>query len=109
MYITDMLHIFGAINGPRGGIGFPIGGETSGDVCPSVFFFNENFIENDFHSKVEKTVMPYLTALSEFRDSVREHARSLKATEILKVCDNLRDEILPNMGVRLEDREGNFV
>lgn len=31
MYITDILHIFGAINGPRGGIGFPIGGE-SGDV-----------------------------------------------------------------------------
>lgn len=52
--------------------------------------------------------MPYLTALSEFRDSVREHARNLKAIEILKVCDNLRDDILPNMGVRLEDREGMF-
>lgn len=50
--------------------------------------------------------MPYLTAMSEFRDSVREHARNLKATDILKVCDNLRDEILPNMGVRFEDREG---
>lgn len=56
--------------------------------------------------KLEKTVMPYLSAMSEFRDSVREHARNLKATDILKVCDNLRDEILPNMGVRLEDREG---
>ncbi len=53
--------------------------------------------------------MPYLTAMSEFRDSVREQARSLKATEILKECDNLRDEILPNMGVRLEDREGMFL
>lgn len=51
--------------------------------------------------------MPYLTAMAEFRDSIREHARSLKATDILNVCDNLRDEILPNMGVRLEDREGN--
>lgn len=50
--------------------------------------------------------MPYLTAMAEFRDSIREHARNLKATDILKVCDNLRDEILPNMGVRLEDREG---
>lgn len=59
-----------------------------------------------FFAKVEQTVMPYLTAMSEFRDSVREHARNLKATDILKVCDNLRDEILPNMGVRLEDREG---
>lgn len=58
------------------------------------------------HFQVEKTVMPYLTAMSEFRDAVRELARSLKATDILKVCDNLRDEILPNIGVRLEDREG---
>lgn len=32
IYITDILHIFGAINGPRGGIGFPIGGSESGDV-----------------------------------------------------------------------------
>lgn len=50
--------------------------------------------------------MPYLTALSQFRDAVRENARDLKATEILKLCDQLRDEVLPNLGVRLEDREG---
>ena len=29
----------------------------------------------------------------------------LTATEILKLCDNLRDEVLPDLGVRLEDRE----
>lgn len=51
-------------------------------------------------------VMPYLSALAEFRNSVREHAREIKAFDILKLCDNLRDEILPNLGVRLEDREG---
>lgn len=50
--------------------------------------------------------MPYLTALSQFRDAVRENARDLKATDILKLCDQLRDEVLPNLGVRLEDREG---
>ncbi|KXJ68306.1 hypothetical protein RP20_CCG004160 [Aedes albopictus] len=27
-YITDLLHVFGAINGPRGGIGFPVGGSA---------------------------------------------------------------------------------
>lgn len=31
-YITDILHIFGAISGPRGGIGFPIESAGSGDV-----------------------------------------------------------------------------
>ena len=30
----------------------------------------------------------------------------LTATEILKLCDLLRDEALPDLGVRLEDREG---
>lgn len=44
--------------------------------------------------------------MAEFRDNVRNNARVIRATEILKECDKLRDEILPNMGVRLEDREG---
>lgn len=50
--------------------------------------------------------MPYLTIMAEFRDNVRNNARVLKATEILTECDRVRDEILPNVGVRLEDREG---
>lgn len=24
-YVTDILHVFGAVEGPRGGIGFPVG------------------------------------------------------------------------------------
>lgn len=36
---------------------------------------------------------------------MRLQARSLKATDILKECDKLRDDVLPNVGVRLEDRE----
>lgn len=51
--------------------------------------------------------MPYLAVLSDFRTAVREQARTLKATEILQLCDQIRDDILPNLGVRLEDREGN--
>lgn len=57
---------------------------------------------------LEDIVMPYLTPLADFRNAIREQARSLKATEILKLCDQLRDETLPNLGVRLEDREGLF-
>jgi cysteinyl-tRNA synthetase len=55
---------------------------------------------------VEETVMPYLTIMAEFRDSVRGLARQLKATEILTECDRLRDDTLPQVGVRLEDLEG---
>lgn len=49
--------------------------------------------------------MPFVSTLSDFRSSVRKSARELKATEILQLCDSLRDDILPNLGVRLEDRE----
>lgn len=31
-YITDILHVFGVISGPRGGIGFPVDSGKSGDV-----------------------------------------------------------------------------
>lgn len=51
--------------------------------------------------------MPYLTILGDFREKVRGHAITSKATEILRECDRLRDEILPNVGVRLEDDEGS--
>lgn len=50
--------------------------------------------------------MPYLDILAQFRDSIRSQARTLKADGILQECDRIRDEVLPNVGVRLEDREG---
>ena len=54
--------------------------------------------------QVEETVMPYLSAMADFRDDVRKAARELKAVEILQKCDRLRDDTLPNLGVRLEDK-----
>lgn len=94
MYITDLLNIFGVIAGPRGGIGFPVYNSANGTA-------------ND--SDMEKVVMSYLTAMAEFRNQVREQAKALKAGDILKLCDELRDDVLPNLGVRLEDRDcGEF-
>ncbi len=63
-----------------------------------------------FYAQLEDILSPYLTALAEFRHAVRQEARSLKASEILQECDKLRDDVLPTLGVRLEDREGkNYV
>merc|ERR1712121_61103 len=42
---------------------------------------------------------------AEFRDNVRKSAREIKAGDILAECDRLRDDVLPNLGVRLEDKE----
>lgn len=92
-YITDLLTIFGAIKAPKKQIGFP--SATAGD-------------SEDCGNK-EEILMPYLSALADFRKAVREDAREVKATMILQRCDELRDEVLPNLGVRLEDKEGQSV
>lgn len=85
-YITWLLRTFGALPSDSN-IGFPLGtAENSG-------------------FDLEETVMPYVRILAEFRDSVRTQARETKDMVILKECDSLRDDILPTVGVRLEDRE----
>uniref|UniRef100_A0A673K1U6 Cysteine--tRNA ligase, cytoplasmic n=1 Tax=Sinocyclocheilus rhinocerous TaxID=307959 RepID=A0A673K1U6_9TELE len=86
LYLTDMLKTFGAIEGSEP-IGFPVGG-------------------NGQNADLESTVMPYLSVLSDFREDVRKIAREKKVTELLRLCDELRDDTLPELGVRLEDRDG---
>ncbi|XP_029438619.1 cysteine--tRNA ligase, cytoplasmic isoform X1 [Rhinatrema bivittatum] len=86
LYLTQMLKIFGAIEGTEA-IGFPIG-------------------EGGQAIDLESTVMPYLQVLSEFREGIRQIAREKKVNEALQLSDALRDDILPELGVRLEDHEG---
>lgn len=85
-YITKMLKIFGAIEGDDP-IGFPTAGSSGA-------------------ANVEDIAMPYLDAFAKFRESVRVVARKQAVGEILNLCDDVRDNILPNLGVRLEDHEG---
>ncbi|XP_028999834.1 cysteine--tRNA ligase, cytoplasmic isoform X2 [Betta splendens] len=86
VYLTGMMKVFGAIEGLEP-IGFPMGGQ--GQTVD-----------------LESTVMPYLTVLSDFREGVRKIAREKKVTELLQLCDLVRDDTLPELGVRLEDHEG---
>ena len=83
-YITRIFNVFGLLAQTES-IGFPTGSSESGDL--------------------ETLVMPYLNSLATFRDNVRRSARELKAVDILKECDVLRDDVLPDLGVRLEDKE----
>ena len=50
--------------------------------------------------------MPFVNVMAEFREDVRKIAREAKVTEILKLCDDVRDEKLVDIGVQLEDQEG---
>nr|XP_054517877.1 cysteine--tRNA ligase, cytoplasmic isoform X11 [Pan troglodytes] len=86
MYLTHMLKIFGAVE-EDSSLGFPVGGPGTS-------------------LSLEATVMPYLQVLSEFREGVRKIAREQKVPEILQLSDALRDDILPELGVRFEDHEG---
>lgn len=54
----------------------------------------------------EAVLVPYLRALSTFRDSVRRLAREEgKASEILALCDQLRDNDMVDLGVALDDQD----
>jgi len=85
-YITNIFDIFGLVSAGGKSVGFPAGGSSEA-------------------ADTETIVMPYLDVLSEFRAKVRDEARIAKAKPILEECDRLRDDILPNLGVRLEDKE----
>ena len=91
-YITQILKVFGVVDGSDDfGYG---GGDGKGD------------------SGSGAGAEPYVGAMVSFRESVRNAA--LEAAKggdakaaidsILKICDGLRDNELPKLGVRLEDR-----
>ncbi|GLD94979.1 hypothetical protein PINS_up003604 [Pythium insidiosum] len=94
-YITRILTIFGLIPTATD-IGFPL--NASGDGAASQ----------------EAVLAPVLDIFAQFRDEIREAARSgvaagdvkALANTILKLCDVVRDEKLPYAGVRLEDVSG---
>ncbi|GAN06823.1 cysteinyl-tRNA synthetase [Mucor ambiguus] len=85
-WVTSMLKIFGvADNGVEIGFG-AAAGQGSGNT--------------------EEVLMPYLQALSSFRDQVRNGARNkIEHTEFLKMCDFLRDNQMVDLSVSLDDQE----
>lgn len=88
-YITRIFDVLGLIARDEA-IGFPAGGAAS---------------TGQGAGDLETLVLPYLSCMADFRDNVRQSAREIRATSILAECDRLRDDVLPNLGVRLEDKE----
>ena len=85
-FLTKIFKTFGLI--PEGSgveIGFPVGG--GGDSG-------------------EETLTPVLDALIDFRSSVRDKARANDVSGVLQECDAFRDDVLPPLGIRLEDKTG---
>eukprot|EP00548_Thalassiothrix_antarctica_P015730 CAMPEP_0194165740 /NCGR_PEP_ID=MMETSP0154-20130528/1573_1 /TAXON_ID=1049557 /ORGANISM="Thalassiothrix antarctica, Strain L6-D1" /LENGTH=832 /DNA_ID=CAMNT_0038876259 /DNA_START=84 /DNA_END=2582 /DNA_ORIENTATION=- len=106
VYVTQMLKVFGVVTG-NDDFGFEVGGGNEEG--------NSSSNSSDNHTTMIQT-------LASFREQVRNQALAAvknsnngSSTEdtiasfksILQTCDNLRDELLPPLGVRLEDRGGD--
>ncbi|EIM24218.1 hypothetical protein WALSEDRAFT_34849 [Wallemia mellicola CBS 633.66] len=88
-YTTKMLSIFGVI--PANQL-LEIGWSDS---------------DNASGGDKEETIMPYVKVLSGFRDKVRQISIDKPEnalTEILKLCDKIRDEECVDLGIALDDQ-----
>ena len=85
-YMTRMFEIFGLINA-RSDIGFPLASTAGADG-----------------GNREQILTPVLDVFCTFRDQVRAAARTGDVSTLLNLCDKVRDDDLPECGVRLEDR-----
>ena len=79
-FVTRILRVFGVAT--QEDFGFPVGGEAGGGF--------------------EEQVGPVVSALVAFRDEVRKEAKGVPA--LMGACDELRDNALVELGVRVEDR-----
>ncbi|OLY78396.1 Cysteine-tRNA ligase, partial [Smittium mucronatum] len=93
-YVSKMVEIFGL--GSPDSESSKIGWNSGGTVSKST-----SAVDN------ETLVMPYINALSKFRDNVRIVSRqgAIDKKELLKLCDELRDSILPELGILLDDQD----
>lgn len=90
MYITRLLNIFG-LNSTSTSVDQDIGFTRTGE-------------QGATSVNVEDIAMPYVEAFAQFRDAVRNIAIAGKNKDILIKCDEVRNETLPELGVRLEDQ-----
>ncbi|KAL3921472.1 MAG: hypothetical protein SGILL_002730 [Bacillariaceae sp.] len=83
-YITKILRVFGVVQGSDI-IGFSDSG--SGESASK-----------------EETVAPFVDAFVDFREQVRNAAKAKSSPgDFLRHCDDVRDETLANLGIRVED------
>jgi cysteinyl-tRNA synthetase len=70
--------------------------------------FIDYFIYEAEGETEESTISPFVEVISKFRDTVKSAGVEKDHIKVLKACDELRDDILPYLGVKLEDRgKGN--
>ena len=73
--------------------------------------YNTDFVdyfrisENDGNKNEEEILTPFIDIITDFRGEIKNICIIEKDTKkVLTLCDKLRDEILPNAGIRIEDK-----
>lgn len=67
--------------------------------------FLEYFIVDSNQQTSEEVLSPYIDASVKFRDSIKYAASIDKdLIKVLKLCDGLRDDVYPYLGVKIEDQ-----
>jgi cysteinyl-tRNA synthetase len=95
-YVSSIFRVFGLIDAaPSVGFGAGVGGVA--DAAAAAASGAEGV------SSREAVLAPYLDALASFRESVREAALAGDTGRVLAACDALRGDVLPPLGVKLED------
>ncbi len=92
-YITSVLKTFGLVPSSAD-IGFPAttnGLSSSGE-------------EAGAGASKEELLTPYLDAITKFRETVRVAAIAGETKSVLMAADHLRDSVLPELGIRMEDK-----
>lgn len=68
--------------------------------------FIDSFIFDSSSESKEEVVGPYIDTMTQFRDEIRSAAQEKDIKRVFTACDSLRQEKLPQLGVKLEDRPG---
>lgn len=86
IYVTKMLRIFGVVQGN------------------DIIGFSEGSGEGGGAGSKEDVVAPFVDAFVDFREKIRAAAKAKSdPSAFLKECDDVRDETLANLGIRVED------
>ncbi|VEU37893.1 unnamed protein product [Pseudo-nitzschia multistriata] len=84
IYLTKILRVLGVVQGS------------------DIIGFGESGTEGG--ASKEDTISPFVDAFVDFREQVRVTAKSKGSPgDFLKHCDDIRDETLANLGIRIED------
>ena len=102
-YISKITSCFGLIYDVSFLEESNIGSNTSGVISSSCIIGTNKSNTSSSSSTSNNNIQPYIEALAAYREEIKKLAQKQDITGIFKSSDKLRDEILINLGVKIED------